>query len=44
MLAAMAFPPLYNYLSRIGALSPMAINALLIDDVPSSPGCSHRAG
>src|SRR5258706_14023225 len=39
MLAAMAFPPhatitRYNYLSRIGALSPMPINALLNVDVP----------
>jgi hypothetical protein len=29
MVAAMAFPVTYNYLSRIGALSPMAINVLL---------------
>jgi len=29
MLAAMAFPARYNYLSRIGALSPMPINATL---------------
>ena len=29
MLAAMAFLGRYNYLSRIGALSPMPINALL---------------
>jgi hypothetical protein len=29
MVAAMAFPTRYNYLSRIGALSPMPINALL---------------
>jgi hypothetical protein len=36
IVAAMAFSPHYNYLSRIGALSPMAINALLIVDVPPS--------
>jgi hypothetical protein len=29
MVAAMAFPARYDYLSRIGALSPMAINVLL---------------
>jgi hypothetical protein len=29
MLAAMAFPATCNYLSRIGALWPMPINALL---------------
>jgi len=29
MVAAMAFPTLYNYLSRIGALWPMPINARL---------------
>src|SRR6267154_4387580 len=29
MVAAMVFPTRYNYLSRIGALSPMPINALL---------------
>jgi hypothetical protein len=29
MLAAMAFPARYNYLSRIGALSPMPINVTL---------------
>src|SRR6267154_5044478 len=29
MVAAMALPTRYNYLSRIGALSPMAINVLL---------------
>jgi hypothetical protein len=29
MVAAMAFPARYNYLSRIGALWPMPINALL---------------
>src|SRR5258708_3127088 len=34
MLAAMAFPAHYNYLSRIGALWPMPINALLNVDVP----------
>jgi hypothetical protein len=36
MLAAMAFPARYNYLSRIGALSPMPINALLNLAVPLS--------
>jgi hypothetical protein len=40
----MAFPGRYNYLSRIGALSPMPINALLSVDVsgyvPRSPGRS----
>src|SRR5258708_39977574 len=34
MLAAMAFPARYNYLSRIGALWLMPINALLNVDVP----------
>src|SRR3981081_582126 len=34
MLAAMAFPAHYNYLSRIGALWLMPINALLNLDVP----------
>jgi len=29
MLAAMVFPARYDYLSRIGALSPMPINATL---------------
>jgi hypothetical protein len=29
MLAAMVFPARYNYLYRIGALSPMPINARL---------------
>ena len=39
MVAAMAFPAHYNYLSRIGALSPMPINARLILAVPHSfPG------
>jgi hypothetical protein len=34
----MAFPAHYNYLSRIGALSPMPINALLnVAVVPSLP-------
>src|SRR6267154_1979032 len=36
MLAAMAFPARYNYLSRIGALSPMPINARLSLAIPSS--------
>jgi hypothetical protein len=36
MLAAMAFPARYNYLSRIGALSLMPINARLSVDVPPS--------
>ncbi len=47
MLAAMAFLARYNYLSRIGALSPMPINALLKVDAPPSLGrfrskCKHR--
>jgi hypothetical protein len=29
MVAAMVFPARYDYLSRIGALSPMPINARL---------------
>src|SRR6476660_5565571 len=36
MLAAMAFPAHYNYLSRIGALWLMPINALLNVDLPPS--------
>jgi hypothetical protein len=36
MVAAMAFPARYNYLSRIGALSPMAINVLLRGVTPTS--------
>src|SRR5258708_5821137 len=36
MVAAMAFPTRYNYLSRIGALSPMAINVLLRGVVSTS--------
>jgi hypothetical protein len=36
MVAAMAFPVTYNYLSRIGALSPMAINVLLRDVISTS--------
>jgi hypothetical protein len=36
MVAAMAFPAPYNYLSRIGALSPMAINVLLRGVIPTS--------
>src|SRR5258708_14746015 len=36
MLAAMAFPGRYNYLSRIGALSLMPINARLNLAVPPS--------
>jgi hypothetical protein len=36
MLAAMAFPARYNYLSRIGALWLMPINARLNVDVPLS--------
>jgi hypothetical protein len=36
MVAAMAFPATYNYLSRIGALSPMAINVLLRAVIPTS--------
>jgi hypothetical protein len=31
----MAFPVRYNYLSRIGALWPMAINVLLRDVIPT---------
>src|ERR1700733_10590011 len=37
MQATMAFLGRYNYLSRIGALSPKPINALLNVGVPSSP-------
>jgi hypothetical protein len=44
MLAAMAFPARYNYLSRIGALSLMPINALLNVDVRPSPGRRGRSG
>jgi hypothetical protein len=40
----MAFPARYNYLSRIGALSPMPINALLNVDVLTSPGRRGRSG
>jgi hypothetical protein len=36
MVAAMALPARYNYLSRIGALSPMAINVLLRGVIPTS--------
>src|SRR3954454_487043 len=36
MLAAMAFPARYNYLSRIWALSPMAINVRLNLALPPS--------
>jgi len=36
MVAAMALPAPYNYLSRIGALSPMAINVLLRGVIPTS--------
>src|ERR1700730_2422430 len=36
MLAAMAFPGRYNYLSRIGALSLMPINARLNLAIPPS--------
>src|SRR4051794_29406470 len=36
MVAAMAFPAPYNYLSRIGALSPMGINVLLRGVIPTS--------
>jgi hypothetical protein len=36
MVAAMALPARYNYLSRIGALSPMPINALLNLAMPSA--------
>jgi hypothetical protein len=36
MVAAMAFPAPYNYLSRIGALSPMAINVLLRGDISTA--------
>src|SRR3954453_12917762 len=39
MVAAMAFPARYNYLSRIGALSPMAINVLLRGVIPASFFC-----
>jgi hypothetical protein len=35
-VAAMVFPARYDYLSRIGALSPMPINALLNLAVPLS--------
>jgi hypothetical protein len=44
MLAAMAFPARYNYLSRIGALSPMPINALLIVDLPPARRARGRSG
>jgi len=42
MLAAMAFLGRYNYLSRIGALWLMPINALLNVAVPLSLGPSGR--
>src|SRR6478672_11954021 len=48
MLAAIAFPGRYNYLSRIGALSPMPINTLLnVDGRPINvdvlPNLLHAA-
>src|SRR5271154_1991253 len=43
MLAAMAFPARYNYLSRIGALWPMPINARLSVDGRLPPDCRRRS-
>jgi hypothetical protein len=40
----MAFPARYNYLSRIGALWLMPINALLNVDVPPLLPTSRRSG
>jgi hypothetical protein len=37
MVAAMVFPARYDYLSRIGALSLMPINALLNLAIPLIP-------